>query len=201
MSFPDFYQVYQQPTLFANFHNRLLPTSRPDYADFLSWLAVSSETATDHPLVLLDRTNGTRQTDAVELFRRPSIQADGSLETCFFIRGLRYRSNEVQALIDKLSPGTQFLMALDIQNPQDSEAVLLRTADDIVVPGYLPRHLVPLTSQLLRTYPAQVKVVVEKINPAPAPVQLRLLCRLQANDVPTDLPALRDTMYDELIRP
>jgi hypothetical protein len=66
-----------------------------------------------------------------------------------------------------------------MQNEYDPEALMLRTVDRYIV-GFCPRYLVGDFTQLIGKKPEAVKVVVEKVNLAPTPLQFRLLCRLTA---------------------
>ncbi len=192
-AFPQTDRTYEGRELFAVFQNRLMTPSRVDYADHLEWLNFPARQTT--PLVLLERTNGTRQTDSLELFRRPEREADGSLQSTFFLRGLRHRHPTIQAFMEDIEPGSRLFMAPDPQNERDPDAVLLRTEPDIFVPGYLPRYLSTLASELLQIGANAAVVTVEKVNPRPAPVQLRVLCRFSACNVPEDLLLFQNEMF------
>lgn len=50
--------------------NRLLPSSRPEYNDFLRWNNFDPADPPE-PLVLLQRSEGIKQTDAIEVFPCP----------------------------------------------------------------------------------------------------------------------------------
>jgi hypothetical protein len=56
---------------------------------------------------------------------------------------------------------------------------MLRTEDRQIV-GFCPRYLVPDLFELVSRLPQEVRVVVEKMNPTPTPLQYRLLCKLTA---------------------
>lgn len=56
LAFPDLHRVYRSNALFPFFANRLMPRSRPEYAEFLSWLDLDPETAT--PIQILGRMRG-----------------------------------------------------------------------------------------------------------------------------------------------
>ena len=192
-AFPDLDGVYESETLFPTFSSRLPPESRPDYEDFVSWLHLPAGEAT--PLLLLDRHSGAKQTDNYELFRAPEPDGDGNLYATFFLRGLRHRDTRIQESAEAMSRGTRLYLAPDDQNGRDPQAVLLRTEQDIFVPGYLPRYLAGPARMLLRLNRDAVTVTVEKVNPAPAPIQLRLLCRFSATDVPRGLPLFTEQQY------
>src|SRR5262249_39272434 len=79
-----------------------------------------------------------------------------------------------------LVPGEPLLAMRDFQNPFDSDAVALRTAErydkDLYMVGYCPRYL---RSEILRLIDLgfQPRITVERVNRAPAPRQYRLLCK------------------------
>ena len=66
----------------------------------------------------------------------------------------------------------------DVQNPADHTALALRTEEGTVV-GYMPAYLIDDTRELLETC-LLCEVYVDRINPLPAPIQQRLLCRLES---------------------
>jgi hypothetical protein len=82
------------------------------------------------------------------------------------------------ASITKLSPGERLLVLRDEQNPHASHAKLLRTNRTELV-GYLPDYLARELELRANPALADVTVTVEKINPPPAPVHHRLLCRVE----------------------
>jgi hypothetical protein len=174
-SFPRLEEAYESPELFSAFQNRIQPESRPEYLDYLSWLGLPASEA--EPLSILERTGGIRQTDALELFRVPEPDNEGRISGLFFLRGLSHRDPVIQQHISGICPGEPLLLAPDPQNVRDDQAVLLRTEEEIFVPGYLPRYLAPLALTRLQEAADSIRITVERVNPPPAPVQLRLLCR------------------------
>jgi hypothetical protein len=71
------------------------------------------------------------------------------------------------------------MLVHDLQNEYDPDALMLRTVDRHIV-GFCPRYLIGDFIQLIGKQPAAVKVVVEKVNLAPTPLQFRLMCKLTA---------------------
>src|SRR2546427_12394492 len=75
VSFPELLTVYVSEQLFPLFTNRLLPTNRPEYNDYLRWLSVP---ASEHdPVAILARSGGRRVTDTLGGFPRPERNARG----------------------------------------------------------------------------------------------------------------------------
>src|SRR5690348_6317788 len=61
-SFPELLQAYVSEQLFPLFTNRALPQARPEYQEYLEWLAVP---ANEHdPVAILARSGGRKVTDS-----------------------------------------------------------------------------------------------------------------------------------------
>ncbi len=174
---PDLNQVYHSTTLFPLFANRLLPESRPEYRDYLTWSGFSPE-ETPEPLVVLGRTEGMKQTDAVEVFPCPAPTLTGQYVNYFFAHGVRYHLPNAQEVLEQLAVGDKLSLRPQPQNPKDRNAIAIFSHDTPL--GYIPRYLATDAGHLLRECDARdVKLFVERVNPA-APMQQRLLCRLDA---------------------
>jgi hypothetical protein len=175
---PNFDAVYESPELFPQIANRILPKSRPEYSQYLSWLGLDSGVRDD--LEVLARSGGLRATDSLEVVPCPEPSADRELTIHFFARGLRHLSEKDQLRVFALQPGEPLYLMKDVQNKVDSMALLMRTGDPISVVGYCPRYFSADFSQLLtQTPPDQVSVVVDRVS-KDAPSQFRLLCRLRS---------------------
>jgi hypothetical protein len=81
-----------------------------------------------------------------------------------------------EARIARLTVGEQLFVMLDLQNPVDPKAIAVRTADNVLI-GYLPAYL---ATDLLRLQESctYLHVLVERVNPPPAEVHHRLLCKV-----------------------
>jgi len=176
-AFPDLDKVYESPELFPLFSNRLLRRSRPDYPAFVQWLNIPEHE--DEPIALLSRSGGHRATDTFEVFPYPEPDEQGLYNIHFFAHGLRHLPSETYPRIQQLQPGQLLYVARDCQNPYDPNALLLRT-EDLYNVGYCPRYLVSDISDLLDQSPEKLKVLVERVNQPPTPLQFRLLCHLTA---------------------
>jgi hypothetical protein len=178
-TFPELEATYESDTLFPLFSNRLLSRSRPDYQDFVSWLNVPGHE--DDPVVLLARSGGRRATDELEVFPSPEPDSEGQYRIHFFVHGLRHLPPASIEQINRLKPCDPLLLLHDFQNPRDRLALALRTDDpQPILVGYCPRYLVDDAFEILRNDPDSVRVAVERINPPPAPLRLRLLCHMTA---------------------
>ena len=169
---------YVSPQLFAFFANRLIPKSRPDYADFVSWVGL--DLLTDEPLELLARSGGQRKTDNILIFPRPSRTRDGFYESYFFIHGIRHMPPTALDRVGSLVGGERLFPMFDVQNEYDREAVGVRTKDAPTLIGYCPRFLASDIGSLVEKQDndsAMLRVV--RVN-KDAPVQFRLLCQFRA---------------------
>lgn len=179
-SFPDVHTVYEADELFPLFSNRVLSQSRPEYREMLHWLSVP-ETEYD-PVAILARTGGRRATDSFEVFPCPELVDGDVYQLHFLVHGLSHMPPEAVARSERLKPGERLLVMRDIQNPQDKLALLLRTAEqysgDMHLVGYCPRYLREGFLTLIDEGSSPVVSVV-RVNPSPAPVQFRVLCRVE----------------------
>lgn len=177
----DLNEVYESESLFPLFSNRLLGRSRPEYDAFLRWGGFPSGADPD-PIAILAVTEGVRQTDSLEVFPCPAPDGDGRLNHVFFLHGIRWLSAEGRARVDELHSGDRLELSCEPGNPHDRDAVAVLTAEtpDGVKIGYVPRYLARDASTLLaRIGSEDVHIQVDRIN-RDAPLQFRVLCRIQA---------------------
>jgi hypothetical protein len=176
LAFPDLGVVYRSRRLFPFFTNRVMPTTRPDYAEMLQALALDR----GHPdaMEVLGRSGGGRETDRIEIVPQPALdEATGAYTTHFLVRGIKHTPG-AEERIGRLQGGERLLWMLDAQNAANPNAVALRTEDRYLL-GYVPDYLLTDVGQLVeRRAPTEFRV--ERVNLSPAPVHHRLLCRLEA---------------------
>lgn len=192
VAFPDSSEVYESSDLFPFFANRLVPRSRHDHKEFVESLGLDSSTAS--PFEVLARSCGRRETDTVEVFALPSADPDEEYLAYFFLsHGLRHMPPHADSAAQDLSSGDRLWMMHDMQNPVDKKAIMLRTEGNCPV-GFLPRFLLCDTWALL-DLGEKVRILVERVNPPPAPIQQRILCKMKARR-PADFAPGSDRMYD-----
>jgi hypothetical protein len=200
-SFERLDAIYYSEELFPVFANRLLPTTRPDYQDFLLYLGVEESGGVD-PLAILDKSGGRKATDNYEVFSIPDRGPDGTYEFDFFAHGLRYLPEPSKQRVEKLKVGDDLLLALDVQNPHDTDAVLMRTNDleesDRFIVGYCPRYLSKDVSEGLKFRPTSANLRVLRLNQPPAPMQYRLRCRLTMT-WPSDQVPFSDPRFEPIV--
>lgn len=175
VSFPDFEKVFESKTLFPLFANRLPSPSREEFAGFVQWLSLPADER--DPLVLLARSAGGRETDTFEVFDCPEKDSDGLYSVHAFVHGLRHRSQEAIERAHSLRSGDKLLVSADPGNAHDCLAIKAHTSDGVHHLGFLPRYLVP---DIHTIGVERFDAAVVRVNPAPAPMQFRLLTKLTA---------------------
>jgi hypothetical protein len=183
----DLNQVYESEALFPLFANRLLSRSRPEYEAFLVWGGFDPNNLPD-PIAILAVTEGIRQTDSIEVFPCPVPDAQGCYVNKFFLHGVRWVSAAALERISKLQPGERLWLIADPSNEYDPNAMAVWTSDRGDRIGYVPRYLARDARQLCATCePDFIHLFVARVN-SDAPLQQRVLCRMQACWPPGFLP-------------
>jgi HIRAN domain len=173
-------EVYESTDLFPIFANRLLPVSRPEYEAFLKWSGFDAANPPD-PLMLLGVTEGIRRTDFIEVFPCPVPDAHGCYLNKFFLHGLRYMPEAAKERVQLLKEGEPLYLMPDLMNEADNDAVALRTTEgERFMLGYVPRYLAKDVWKIMQgCHRDFINVFVHRVN-QDAPLQQRLLCRMEA---------------------
>ena len=140
-------------------------------------------------MALLARSGGARATDTFEVFPCAEPTDEGTYHVHFFVHGLSHRSQSAIQRAERLASGEALRLMWDFQNEFDGNAFALRTVeagpqDVFEVLGYCPRYLAVELHRLIEKVGwssagwSAAQVSVERVNPAPAPVQFRILCNL-----------------------
>ena len=196
-SYPERERTYTSPELFPLFNNRLMRSSRPDYLNFIKSLDLRE--AEKRPMTILARSGGRKATDNFEVFPCPEAKEDGVYKIHFFVRGLRYMPEASIESVKQLQVGECLYMMQDFQNLYDSNALLLRNEQRHNL-GYCPRYLTADIVQIFKQNPKCIRVEVEKVNPAPNPMQFRVLCKMTI-EVEGDFKFLSGREYKPLVSP
>ena len=176
LEFPRFDDLYVSDRPFPLLANRLMPPSRPDHK---SWLTALGLPADAHPMEILARTGGERQTDQIELFPVPVPAADGCYLTHCLLRGVRHMpAPATEERIARLCPAELLTVRPEPDNPADPAAALVGTADGVDI-GYLPKYLTGDAWRLRRDC-GTLTVAVGRVNPPPAGPHHRVLLRIVA---------------------
>jgi hypothetical protein len=175
LAFPDLDRRYASATLFPFFKNRVLPTTRPDYLEYVEALGLSAATA--NAVELLGRSEGRRQTDQIEtVLAAQRDPGTGRYVTHFLARGVRHVPGAEAAILG-LQAGAILTATVDTANPKNPRARLL-SAEGAAI-GFVPEYLIADVEQL-DLGATQPTFTVERINPSPHPTHHRLLVRLDA---------------------
>lgn len=178
IGFPEVERVYDSESLFPLFANRVMSSSREDYPAYLGRLGITD--GPHAPLQMLARNRGRRSTDPFEVFPRPMVETDDGprFRTTFFVHGVRHGPEAAQARAARLVEGELLYPMRDWSNPEDPQAIALRTGDRYLI-GYVPRYY---CADLMRVYASvgSPSIVVQRVNPPPAPTQQRVLSRIDA---------------------
>jgi hypothetical protein len=171
-----------------------MPSSRPDYPSYLTQLGLPTPAG---ELDILARSGGRRTTEReeIEIFAPPVLRDDGIYETHFFVRGLRHLAAKNSDVVE-LHERDSLLCMLDLQNPVNRNAVLLRTERQMVL-GYVPDFLCQDVAFLLRNGNV-VRVDVAKVNDINVPVQHRVLCRMRL-EPPADYVFLSAPKFQPMV--
>lgn len=173
VTFPDIETVYECAELPPLFGNRVMNRSRNDFASHAAELALPIDEA--EPFTLLSRTGGRRTTDKLEVFAPPTLH-DDKVEGLFLARGVRHVPGS-EAATPHLSPDDPLYVLADLQNSVTSSALALRT-EECQLLGYVPDYLAQELAHQ-QAPPKELRVSVVRVNPDPAPVHHRLLCRFE----------------------
>lgn len=169
LAFPHLDQVYRSDEVFPFFANRLLSPGRPDYADYVRRLGLNPQSANE--MTILGRSGGVRATDSLVLFPLPRQEPSvGCYQTYF----LAYdTADSVSEQIARFPKGKPLLLEWHQQR-----GIGLHTYDHTLI-GHLPSYLLGDALRLANLC-SYLEVAVEQVNPPPAPLQQRLLCRLRS---------------------
>lgn len=158
------------------FQNRVMRRSRPDFASYMTRLGLSVDL--DSEVQILARSEGLRGGETIELYGLPTFDEErGCYRFMFFARGVRYVEGAEQR-IAVLQRGDGLDLHTDPQSPTDRFALQIHTGPNGLL-GYVPNTLLEDLHELQERGAVPI-TTVERVNPGTAPVQLRLLCRLEA---------------------
>lgn len=177
LDFPDFHRAYESRELFPLFQNRLLPSGRKDFPDYLRQLDLVEGA---EPFEILSVAGGYRATDSFEVFPRIERRADGAFRCRFFLHGWRHVNEDSQRQLQRLQGGDPLGVTLELTNPATKLAVQIHTPDYHMI-GWAPRYLVRDLAAAIVGSPWDYEAKVVRINPVPAPSKQRVLIELRGH--------------------
>jgi hypothetical protein len=183
-------EVYESEELFPVFANRLLSKSRPEYDAYLRWSGFEPGETPD-PISILGVTEGLSALDSFEVFPCPVDDANGGYVNKFFVHGLDRSATAHLAMINRLETGQELYFCKERHNYFDSQAVSLVDRDNLMI-GFVPRYLAQDIRRILGDSRTDYfHVFVERVN-KDAPLEQRLLCRMEASWPPGFRPCSDD---------
>jgi len=87
LGFPEWERTYVSDRLFPLFSQRIMSPRRPDFRQFLRQLHLSADAT---PWEQLERSEGRRTGDTVQVFPIPLVRDDGSTTCRFLVHGIRH---------------------------------------------------------------------------------------------------------------
>lgn len=175
LAFPLIERRYASATMFPFFQNRVLPTTRPDYLDYVVALGLDRESA--NMVELLGRSEGRRHTDRIEtVLAAQRDLASGGYVTRFLLRGVRHVEG-AEDKIRELKRGDVLTATLEPTNPKNPRARQLRAGGEVI--GWVPNYLLG-DLDALDSAEAGATFTVERVNPPPHPNHHRVLVKLDA---------------------
>ena len=177
VSFPVIDRVYRSERLFPMFSNRLLSRSRADFPEYLSQLGLPATTTS--PMTILSRSSGRRATDTLELFPLPEFDPVLGYRTWFWVHGLRHLPPEFQSQIETLAVEERLFPHCETDNPVNPSAIKLLSGRRGYWTGYMPSYLLDDAHHLGHRCD-DIRIYVDRINAPTAPIQQRILCRVES---------------------
>ena len=176
---PDHAQAYRSTELFALFKNRLMPKSRPDYQNYMSWLGIDNKKSLSDDLAVLAISGGEKETDFFRIIPELESTSNGNCIIKFYAHGLSDLDEHANQRTLNLNKGARLYLMHDFQNKFDKCALILRTDEPPCLVGYVPAFFTQFILSLKNKENGSdvVKVEVLQVNKN-APVQMRLLCEL-----------------------
>lgn len=186
----DLHRRYESDQIPAVFHQRVMSSDRPDYADYLDSMGLAAAT----PWEQIVESGGRRAGDTLQFMQLPTV-ADGRARARFLANGVSHipeatrhldgrdvlvSRNQQETALQSLRRGDRVQLEAEFHNPMDPSAVLL-TVDGIPV-GWVPRAMSASVRELMDVEPREA--VVYRVNGPGAPFHLRL-----ALDLDTSAPA------------
>lgn len=193
-NFPDFKRRYTSSELFPLFKNRVMNKGRNEFENYLHQLDLDPNLA--DPITILEVSGGTRRTDNLEIFPKISKNIDGEFRTRFFLKGWRYVNEYSKNKVEKLKPGQELQVSIEVNNPASGLAVQLQLEDYCMI-GWTPRYLVNDILECISKNPLEIYAEIVKVNPAPAPLQERVLIEMRGK-WPKEYEPMSSSDYKEL---
>jgi hypothetical protein len=181
LGFEDLTAHYASPSLFPLFAQRVMRPARPDFARYVDYLALGTQT---DEWSILARSHGQREGDGIRVYAEPPVDDHGIAQAVFFVSGIRHRLTQDDAVapaLASLSVGDQLAIRDEPDNPVDSQALLVTHTDQVPL-AWIPNVLLPHVHTVRAT--GELELRVAAVHGPDVPPAYRLLVHL-AGRVPT----------------
>lgn len=170
-------KVYESHELLPILQNRILPKSRPEFKDLISWLDL--DPVEFDPLDYLSITGGVRKTDNYRILKLPDL-IDGKYIYDFLISGIHYLNDDAKCVIENLKEGEELQYYFETNNPVDKRAIALTEKKSGCFIGYCPRYLVRDFRKLIEGGEDGDSIFrIKKVN-SKAPASYRVICSFES---------------------
>jgi len=195
LAFAQLEKRYDSASLFPFFQNRVLPSTRTDYHEYVAELGFDARTA--DAVELLGRSGGVRQTDRIETVLAPTNDLETKeYATHFLVRGVRHVAGEDRRF-EELVAGQRLDVQIEPDNQVNQRARKLFYGPQPI--GYVPNYLLR-DVDLLEELGESLRFEIERVNPPPKPVHYRVLVKLTAG-WPEGFRSLADRDFDRYKSP
>ena len=196
-AFPNLEQRYRSSELFPTFRNRVMNIRRIDRPVYLEQLGLDAEECDE--LTELSVSGGRSYTDSFEVFPPIEPDLDGVFRTQLMLHGLRHTNPDAITAAQNLQPGNELRVAVELNNPVATHAILVYTQDYYVL-GWLPRYVAEGIHRGGDWTIADAKATVARVSPD-APLSHRVLLDFTGR-LPPGVNPMRDLQqYRPLTEP
>ena len=185
--FPKLDQRYRASELFPTFRNRVMNASRADRGLYLNHLGLHEERCDE--LTELSVSGGRSHSDSFETFPAIEPDAEGRFHARLMLHGLRHTNQHSIGAIATLGAGDELQVAVELNNPVTTHAILVYTRDCYVL-GWLPRYVAEAIYRSCDWGISDAKVAVAQVNRG-APLSDRLLVDFSGR-LPSGVDPMRD---------
>lgn len=176
---PQLKRLYFFDHLPPLFTNRLMPHSRPEFAEHLEQLGLGSVLGRlPEPEVILARSGALKATDKLEVSAPPEFEA--ATRTWIyhgFARGVRHVPGAEESML-AVHVGDLLEIESDVAHIWDGRALLMLRSDRARL-GFVPNILIEDLGWL-KDHGVEVRAEVVKVNLSPVPTHQRLLVAFKA---------------------
>ena len=196
-AFPNLERRYRSSELFPTFRNRVMNTRRVDRPVYLHQLGLDADDCDE--LTELSVSGGRSYTDSFEVFPPIEPDPDGGFRTQLMLHGLRHTNSHAIEAVQSLQPGNELRVAVELNNPVATHAILVYTQDYYVL-GWLPRYVAEGIHRGGNWTVADARASIARVSPD-APLSHQVLLDFRGR-LPPGVNPMRDLQqYRPIVEP